>query len=90
MSKYYRIHCFTPYCGEDNYFYICSDDYAEVERYAEDCAYDNGSEWWDEESTADWVENGDEFDAQSLYYEECGYDIEEIDLETWLKEADIV
>ena len=35
--KYFEIKACTPYCGEDNYYYIRTDDSKELHKYIDEC-----------------------------------------------------
>lgn len=74
--RYYEIHCETPFCGEDNYFYIASDNYEEVEAFASECETENGYEWWDT------VLEEDGWDEED-YFEQCSSTIKEITKEEY-------
>ena len=77
--KYYRITCYTPFVGEENDYYIATDSRKELERFADDCVYDNGNEWYDELT----LEEQDM--TEEDYYADCGCYIEEIDKEEFEK-----
>ena len=59
--KYYRVTCETPFVGEENDYYIATDDKNELEAFVTDCIYENGNEWWDEDCGMD----------EEEYYEGC-------------------
>lgn len=77
--KYYRITCYTPFVGEENDYYIATDSRKDLERFADDCVYDNGNEWYDELT----LEEQDM--TEEDYYADCGCHIEEIDEEEFNK-----
>ena len=79
--KYYCVKCYTPFVGEENEFYIATNSRAELERFADECAYDNGNEWYDEQTLEEHDMTEDD------YYADCGYFIEEIDKEEYDKNA---
>ena len=80
MIKYYEIHCSTPYCGEDDYYYFKTDDEEKVKDYAQKCLYENGNEWYDEQAEIDYPDEDD-------YYNECDYQIKEITKEEYYDEC---
>jgi hypothetical protein len=77
--KYYRILSQTPYCGEERYDDIATENDNELHDYAYECCMENGLEWYDEEEV-------DMDEAE--YFDTCRYDIEEIDYETFKEEAE--
>ena len=77
MSKYYRIISYTPYCGEEKYDYIATNDEKELYHFAQECCEENACEWYDEEY----------YEDEEEYFGECGYRIEEIDYKTWSEEV---
>lgn len=77
--KYYRITCYTPFVGEENDYYIATDSRKDLERFADECVYDNGNEWYDEQT----LEEQDM--TEEDYYADCGCHIEEIDEEEFKK-----
>lgn len=78
--KYYEIHCETPYCGEDNYYYFKTDDKEKLKEYAQECLYENGNEWYDDQAEEDYPDEND-------YFNECNYTIKEITREEYLDEC---
>ena len=46
--RYYKITCGTPFVGEENDFYIATDNKKELDRFIDECIYDNALEWYDE------------------------------------------
>ena len=79
--KYYEIHCETPYCGEDAYGYIKSDDYEKVRRDAWKYCRSNADSWADEDQVAEDYPNIED------YYAECSYVITEITKEEYEDEC---
>jgi hypothetical protein len=79
--KYYKIHCETPYCGEDNYYYIKTDDENKLRDYAADCCMDNAAQWADEDQVAE------DYPDIEDYYAECTYVITEITKEEYEDEC---
>lgn len=77
MMKYWRVTSFTPYCGEERDDYIATNDEKELHEFAEECAAENGLEWYDEQVDMD----------EEEYYDQCTYEIEEIDYNTWSREV---
>lgn len=63
--KYYRITCQTPFVGENNDYFLATDFKDELEIYAYECAYENGLEWYDEQTLEEIGMTEEE------YYEEC-------------------
>lgn len=78
--KYYRITCYTPFCGEENDYYYATDDLKDLEEYADECAYINGNEWYDESALEEQDMTEDD------YYAECGCTVEEIDEEEFRRQ----
>jgi hypothetical protein len=64
--KYYRITCHTPFVGEENDYYIATESRKELEAFIDECVYENGNEWYDEQSLEEQGMTEDE------YYAECG------------------
>ena len=79
--KYYEIHCETPYCGEDTYEYMKSDDYEKVRQYAWECCCSNADMWADEDQV------GEDYPDIEDYYAECNYVITEITAEQYYEEC---
>ncbi len=79
--KYYEIHCETPYCGEDSYEYIKSDDYEKVRQYAWECMHENANQWYEEDELMGQYEDFEQ------YLEDCSYDITEITEEEYYEEC---
>ena len=72
MYIYYRITCYTPYCGEENDYYTRVKDDKELLKFADEFIIDNANEWYDES------EVGEDYPDIEDYYAECYYKIEEI------------
>lgn len=79
--KYYEIHCETPYCGEDAYYYYKSEELSKVKEYAAECMYENASVWYEEDEA---MGHYDDFEQ---YFEDCSYDIKEITEEEYYEEC---
>ena len=75
--KYYRITCYTPYCGEQNEFYARVNNTRELLELADEFTIDNANEWYDEE------EVGEDYPEIEDYYAECSYTLAEIDAEEY-------
>jgi hypothetical protein len=81
MVKYYKITCYTPFVGEENDYYIATEFEDELLKFAADCVYENGNDWYDEQT----LEENDMTEEE--YYAECGYRCVEIDDVTFHAEA---
>lgn len=68
MVKYYRVTAHTPFCGEENDYYIATDSLQELHEFMDECAYDNGLEWYEDDLEMD----------DATYFDECYCDYEEI------------
>ena len=83
--KYYLIITYTCYCGEHFYHYVAIPEGESItdEKWT-DLFYswvtDDAAEWWDEQSE-------EEYDSYDDYISECGYDIEEISEEEYLRDS---
>ena len=83
--KYYLITTYTCYCGEHFYHYVAipEGESPSDEKWA-DLFYgwvaDDASEWWDDQSE-------EEYDSYDDYLCECGYDVEEISEEEYLRDC---
>ena len=64
--KYYKITCGTPFVGEENDYYIATDDKKELDTFIDDCIYENGLEWCDDYE----LEMHDMTEEE--YFAECG------------------
>lgn len=68
-EKYFEIHTYSPYCGEESYHYVVVNNEMDIEAiaisYCEEDAYD----WYDDQAEDEY---GDEF------YLNCGYDLREL------------
>ena len=84
MMKYYEIIALTPFCGEVSYNYIATESEEEMLRFGEECAINNGTEWFDEEEL---LENYDMTEKE--YFEECDFEWREITKEEYEKEVGI-
>ena len=79
--KYYEIHCETPYCGEDAYEYVKSDDYEKVRQLAWEYTCSNADMWADEDQVVE------DYPDIEDYYAECHYTITEITEEEYYDEC---
>lgn len=79
MIKYYRITAKTPYCGEDNDYYIATDSYDELMRFASDCVDDNANEWY--------TGNDSNYPEWDDFLGDCFCNIDEITKEEFEMEA---
>ena len=57
--KYYEVVCFTPYCGEQEYFYLEIPDYEDIEddkwrAEVDNLIMGNAYEWYDEDAEDDY------------------------------------
>lgn len=77
MVRYYRVTARTPFCGEEHDYYIATDSLQELHDFMDECAYENGAEWY---------EDGLEMD-DATYFDECYCDYEEIMEFEYLKEV---
>ena len=64
--KYYKITCHTPFVGEENDFYIKVFHDEELRREIDECVYECGMEWYDEQT----LEENDMDEEE--YFAECG------------------
>ena len=80
--KYYEIHCETPYCGEDNYYYYKSEkeDEKAFLAFVDECLNENANEWYDEQAEEDYPEWAD-------YIAACDYRVKEITKEEYEDEC---
>ena len=80
--KFYRVTCYTPFVGEESDFYIKSFDETDLRRQVDDCVYENGLEWYDEQT----LEENDM--SEDDYYANCGVSlIKEITKDEYYKEC---
>lgn len=70
--KYYKIHCETPSCDKDAYYYYRSEDSTKVEYYAADYLYRKANEWYKKDKLKE------RYDDFIHYFQNCSYDIKEI------------
>ena len=76
--RYYKITCHTPFVGEENDYYIATESRKELEAFIDECIYENGNEWYDEQT----LEEQDMTEEE--YYADCGVSsIEEISEEKY-------
>ena len=76
--RYYKITCHTPFVGEENDYYIATESRKELEAFIDECIYENGNEWYDEQT----LEEQDMTEEE--YYADCGVSsIEEISEEEY-------
>lgn len=74
MDRYFEIHTYSPYCGEENYHYVIINDTMDIDAIA--ASYTEEDAWcWCDDQAED--EYGDDFLA------ECGYDLREITKEEY-------
>jgi hypothetical protein len=78
--KYYEIHCSTPYYLEDNYYYFKTDEEEKVKDYAQECLYENGNKWYDEQAKKDYPKWED-------YVADCDYRVRKITKEEYEDEC---
>ena len=64
--KYYKITCHTPFVGEENDYYISVFNNEELYREIDECVYENGNEWYNEQTLEEQDMTEDE------YYARCG------------------
>lgn len=64
--KYYRITCYTPYCGEENTYYFKTKDPAALAKFIDECVIENADEWRNDQVEEDY-HNIEE------YYDDCTY-----------------
>lgn len=77
--KYYKIVCRTPFCGEECEYFINVIDDGELQKVVDECVYETGMEWYDDELLDVYGYTKDE------YYAECGVkSIDEITEEEYL------
>lgn len=78
--KFYIVTCHTPFVGEENDFYIKSNDEADLRRQIDECVYDNGLEWYDERALEECDMSEDD------YYADCDVtSLKEITKEEYLE-----
>lgn len=82
VKKFYRVTCYTPFCGEESVDYIVATNEDELHIAVQELCYENGANWYDEAIEENYYMTKEE------YYDNCGYHFEEIDLETFLKESE--
>ena len=77
--KYYKIVCRTPFCGEECEYFIKVFHDEELRRVIDECVYETGMEWYDNELL-------DVYDyTEDEYYAECSVkSIDEITEEEYL------
>lgn len=78
--KYYEVHTYTPYCGEEKYHYIdVPDDYDfhRVELWADKMLDYDASDWYDDETAESYDDN------YANYRSDCGWDLREITKEEY-------
>lgn len=61
--KYYKIVCGTPFIGEENDFYIRVFNDEELHREVDECVYETGNEWYDEQTLEENDMDEDEYYA---------------------------
>ena len=78
--RYYKIVCCTPFVGEENTYYIKASNHEDLVKQIDDCVYENGMEWLDDE-TLDFYDT-----SEDDYFAECGCrDVEEISIDEYLE-----
>lgn len=76
--RYYKVTCHTPFVGEENDYYIATESRKELDKFIDECIYENGNEWYDEQTLEEQGMTEDE------YYADCGVSgIEEISEEEY-------
>lgn len=80
-TKYYCITCETPFVGEENDYYIATNDQKELDAFVAECIYENGNEWWDEDCGMSEEEYYEGCDVKSIveitaeeFYEACPWE----------------
>lgn len=75
--NYYHIRTYTPFCGEEADVYIAAETITEYQKKANEAAYENGAEWFNEEEWLDsWGYDKDEDNYDEVcdeYYAQCGW-----------------
>lgn len=74
--KYYKITCYTSYCGEENTYYFKTEDPAALAKFIDECA----DEWHNEQVEEDYPNIED-------YYADCSYIWELITKEEYEEEC---
>lgn len=74
MDRYFEIHTYSPYCGEENYYYVIMNDKADFDAIATSYVEEDASEWYDEQAEDEY---GD------VFWDECGYGLREITKEEY-------
>ena len=78
--QYYKIVCCTPFVGEENTYYIKASNHEDLVRQIDDCVYENGMEWLDDEALDFYNMSEDD------YFAECGCrKVEEISIAEYLE-----
>ena len=72
--KYFKIICYTPFCGEEKTYFEAIKDYTEILYIADDLCGDNANE--------NYYDHVDEY-MEEEFHEECFYEIEEISEEEY-------
>ena len=86
--KYYKVVCGTPFLGEENDFYIRVFNDEELRREVDECVYECGNEWYDEQTLEENDMDEEEYYAgcyvikceeitEEEYYEACPWDRKE-------------
>ena len=84
--KYYKITCYTPYCGEENTYYFKTKDPAALAKFIDECVIENADEWHNEQVEEDYHNIEEYYDdctycwkliTKEEYEEECPWDREE-------------
>lgn len=86
--KYYKITCGTPFVGEENDYYIATNSEKELKKFIDDCEYENGLEWYDDDMLELYGFTDEEYFAEchlvdlreiteEEHYEECPWDRKE-------------
>lgn len=79
--KYYCITCETPFVGEENDYYIATNNQKELDTFVAECIYENGNEWWDDSCGMDEEEYFEGCDVKCVeeitaeeFYEACPWE----------------
>ena len=82
---YYKITCGTPFSGEENDYYIATNSKKELEKFIDECIFENGLEWCDDDTFELYGFTEEEYFAEchlidlreiteEEYYEACPWD----------------
>lgn len=73
-ERYFEIHTYSPYCGEENYYYIAVNNEMSIDAIAISHCEEDSWCWYDDQAEDEY---SDEF------YLNCGYDLREISKEEY-------